>query len=223
MNKKSIFFIISIITLLVSSLAVLANQQFKLIVNGKEVKTDMIVKDGITYLPLRTISNELGLALEFANGNVVLNSTTPSTSSIATSTTSTQSIVATPSIPSNISPSVVKPKGEYKYSNNPLSIDEILRGGKKDMTQITELYESMGLKVTIEEDVAYLDEGSYGFGCTYTLKLDDGVESEWEKTSIYVIDPVGWRYYINDEPIPAGKTWGGANSHHTIKTEYNKK
>lgn len=219
MNKKQIVIISSMILILTLSLTVLAQQQFKLIINGKEVKTDMIVKDGVTYLPLRTISNELGLGLEFANGNVILNSTSSTTSPSLPQTTVTPPQVVVPSNPSTVNPPVINANGKYKYSDSPLSMEEILKGGQKRKSQRIETYKNMGYKVTIEEDVTYLDEGSYGFGCTYTLKLDDGVESEWKKINIYVIDPVSWRYYIHDEPIPMEKTGIDSIKTITLKTE----
>lgn len=74
MNKNSFIFTI-ILTAILTCIGVLGAQQFKLIIDGKDVKCDIIVKDGTTYLPLRTISDELGMELKFENSTIYLNTT----------------------------------------------------------------------------------------------------------------------------------------------------
>ena len=74
--KKHNFVITILVTAIITSIAVLGAQQYQLIIDGKDIKCDMIVKNGVTYLPLRTISNELGLELKFDNGVIRLNTST---------------------------------------------------------------------------------------------------------------------------------------------------
>lgn len=72
MKKRSLVFTV-LVTILITSLVTIGAQQFGLVINGRNVSTDMIVKDGVTYLPLKTISNELGLDLQFKDGTIYLN------------------------------------------------------------------------------------------------------------------------------------------------------
>lgn len=228
MSRMSMFFIVSTITLLTLSLTVLAQQQFKLIINGKNVETNMIVKDGVTYLPLKTISGELGMDLEFQNGVISLNSTSQSTKQVTSGSVieyPTETPTASQSNPTTVvtPPSTQKPTTP-KYDKSPLTKEEVLKGVDRSMKQSIELYEGMGNKVTIDTQ-PYFVKDAYGIKGVYVIKIDDGVESEWKEYTVYANDPIGWRLFMNYERIPTeeGRTWGGTMSNRIIKTEYNKK
>ena len=72
MNRYDFITMILLIVMGVS-IVVLGEQEYKFVINGKDVKCNVIVRDGVTYAPLTTISNELGLQLQIDEDTIRLN------------------------------------------------------------------------------------------------------------------------------------------------------
>lgn len=194
--KKYLLPIVTI-AFLCTSLVALGNQQFRLLINGRDVKTDMIVKDGVTYLPLRTISNELGMDLQFNDGVISLNTSIsyPSvvTPSLPPTTTSSTPVVTTPIEP--IYKTTYPEKDKYpdkpiahitatENAQGKLSDDELLQLAKADVEVGARLKGYQNLTIGTSE-VYINDVGTKCVLTSYTYTKGGVKYSEQENLILY--------------------------------------
>lgn len=211
--KKKISMFVSMVFLsaMAISLTVLAQQQFKLMINGKDVKCDMIVKDGVTYLPLRTISNELGMDLQFKDGVINLNSITTS------SDMSTSSIPVNPLPPAQTTeskpPVVVQPPAN-QFDNTPLTSDELLKIADISMKSGIEIYERQGYTVSVLEPLDIVS----GNCVKHVLKMQYRDKIKYVEIRFYVMSEWACREIIEYGTTKNGSAYRVDSK--VIKEEY---
>ncbi len=99
-------------------------------VNGKLVESDNIIYNGTTYLPLRKISEAVGLNVKFDSAtNIITLNSTKSTTSVETSNNTTNNTTNnTSNNTTNIKTEVLKPtltKNEINYPSEPKTVEDM--------------------------------------------------------------------------------------------------
>ncbi len=74
MKKYNVIFIVVLIAMVISKV-ILASQEYKLIIDGRDIECDMIRREGINYLPVNTISKELNLNMNIDDDVIKLDTT----------------------------------------------------------------------------------------------------------------------------------------------------
>ncbi len=74
MNKHNMIFIVVLIVMIISKV-ILASQEHRLIIDGRDIKCDVIRREGVNYIPLNTISNELNLNMDIEDDVIKLDTT----------------------------------------------------------------------------------------------------------------------------------------------------
>ena len=193
MSIKKKLFVSTIATIVVAgsmSIGAYAATNWKLFINGKEAKSEIIIKNGTTYVPLRLVSESLGAKVSLQGKNIYVDMGKPVEGTTQPSTNSRSNPAA---IGSSLSYKKKDVFGEY---DGKLSIVEVIRGSEANQMiadanmfneEPKEGYEYMLVKAKISVVNSKEDSAISLSPSDYTLISSAGVE--YERVVVVTPDP----------------------------------